>query len=427
MNLDLPYWVEDDKFDYKHHIKRIAVPSPGDDNALAELATHLYNKHLDRSRALWEIWFIEGMANGKYVILLKSHHCMMDGEGANHLTGILCDLEPDAEPRPVDESITSARAGSVPHLWQMSANTAVHFARLPGEVYKGIYNMLRPKFLRQLGWDKSAPPEKPVVPETSFNGVIGNERGFVFGSLSLTDVKAVKTAFGVTVNDVVLALVGSSMRNYLLAHSELPEAPLRAGIIVSLRTEEDDSFSNKVISASVNTATDTEDPVARLSAINKESIQAKQQARSGDVGIVEIMQLMPPLVIKALIGSTPPAMGRQMMGANMIVSTVQSSPVPLYIAGARLEAAYPISIIIEGIGLNFTCVSYVDNVDFGVTIDPELVPHPWDIISGLEAALQEYLALAKKVAGPGKTAAKKKRATRKKAHPKKKPPAKSKR
>ncbi len=419
MNLDLPYWVEDEDFDYQHHFKRIAVPSPGDRIALAELVAHLYSKHMDRSKPLWEIWFIEGLADGKYAILLKSHHCMMDGEGARQLSEILFDLEPEAEPRPVDESITGARPGKVPSLWQMYANTTMHLWSLPGEVSKGVASILQGRFLKRLGRDKSVATESPEVPATPFNGEVGSERGFVFGRLPLADIKTVKNAFGVSVNDVVLALAGSSLRNYLLALGELPDAPLRSIMIVSLRTEEDDSFSNKVTSTSVSLATDVDDPAARLQVIHEEALQVKQQARQGGMGIVEIIQLMPPLLVNAMVSNTPAEMARKMAGGNLVVSNVRVSPVPLYIAGARMEATYPVSIISQGLGINLTCVGYADDMDFGVTIDPDLVPHPWDIADGLAAALKEYLALAKKAAGRGKTTAKSKPA-RKKTRPKKK-------
>ncbi|MEH6583275.1 MAG: wax ester/triacylglycerol synthase family O-acyltransferase [Halioglobus sp.] len=408
LGLDLPYWVEDENFSYSHHFKRIAVPSPGDREALAEVVAYLYSKHLDRSRPLWEIWFIEGLAGGKFAILQKLHHCMMDGQGASKLGEILCDLEPVAEPRPVDDAITKARPGLVPGQWQQSASTALHLARLPGDASRGIYSFIRPKLLKKLGWEKNTRPEKPGVPSTSFNAEIGSERGFVFGSLALTEIKAVKQAFGVSVNDVVLTLVGSSMRNYLLAHSDLPDAPLRTSIAVSLRTGDDAEFSNKVTTTSLTLATDIEDPVARLRAINGESVQAKQQARKGGMGMLELMQLMPPVLINAMVNATPSELAPQMMGANLIVSNVRASSAPMYIAGVRMETMYPMSIITPGLGINFTCVSYADHVDFGVTIEPELVPQPWDIINGLGAALQEYLALAGEVTGQKKSKVKQK-------------------
>lgn len=113
------------------------------------------------------------------------------------------------------------------------------------------------------------------------------------------------------------------------------------------------------------------------------------------MGMVELMQLMPPVLVNAMVNATPSELAPQMMGANLIVSNVRASSAPMYIAGVRMETMYPMSIITPGLGINFTCVSYADHVDFGVTIEPELVPQPWDIIDGLGVALQEYLTLAR--------------------------------
>ena len=396
LGLDLPYWVEDQNFSFDHHIKRIAVPTPGDREALSQVVAHLYSKHLDRRKPLWEIWFIEGLADGKFAILQKLHHCLMDGQGAMKLGEILCDLSPDAEARPVDDAIAGARAGEVPGQLQLSASTALHLARFPGAAYRGIYDFFRPKILSQLGWSKQNKAEKPQVALASFNGEIGCERGFIFGSLPVADIKVVKNAFSVSVNDVILALVGTSMRNYLQAYSVLPDAPLRALMPISLRTEGDDEFSNKVTNTSVTLGTDCDDPVARLQAISAEAEQAKQQGRSGGMGLMEVMQIMPPLLVNAMLNTTSAEQAPQMIGANLVVSSVRGGSEPLYIAGARMETMYPMSIITDGMGINFTCVSYADSVDVGVTIEPDLVPEPWVIIDGLDAALQEYLVLSDK-------------------------------
>jgi len=411
--LDLPYWVEDVNFSYNHHFKRIAVPSPGDREALAEVVAHLYSHHLDRSKPLWEMWFIEGLADGKVAILQKLHHCVMDGQGAAKLGEILCDLEPDAKPKPVDASIRSAKPGVVPSQWQESVNTALHFARMPRELTRGMVNFMRPRLLSRLGWEKKSRWKKPDVAKTSFNAAISSERGFVFGSLPLADVKTVKNAFGVSVNDVILAVVGSSMRSYLLTHSELPDVPLRTSIPISLRTEQDKGFSNKVTSASVTLATDIVEPVVRLRAINEESQQAKEQARGGGVGTMELVQILPPVLVNAMVSATPAELAPQMMGANLIISNVRGSPAPLYIAGARMETMYPMSIITHGLGINFTCVGYADSLDFGVAIEPDLVPQPWDIIDGLTTALQEYLSLAAKASGSREPGSRKKRPRKK--------------
>jgi diacylglycerol O-acyltransferase / wax synthase len=415
MALDLPYWVEDEDFRYEDHFKRIAVPSPGDKQALSEVVAHLYSKHLDRDKPLWEFWFIEGLAGGKYAIVQKLHHCMMDGQGASKLGELLCDFEPNAKPRPVDASIADARAGEVPDWLRQSATTALHLVRFPGAMYRNMFDMVRPKIVEQFRRrdDRSGP--RPETPVTCFNGDIGKDRGFVFGSLSLDDIKTVRKAFDVSVNDVLLALVSTALRDYLLSRDELPQLSLRTGIPISLRSAEDDEISNRVTQASVTLATDVADPVARLRTISEECEQAKQRVHGGGKGFIEMIQVMPPLMVTAMMGVTSPAQTTQMLGSNLIVSNVRGSSMPMYIAGARLETMYPMSIITPGMGVNFTCVSYVDQVDIGVTIEPDLVPDPWEIIEGMGRALEEYLGLANKATRSRKSPARVKKSATGKA------------
>ena len=411
LGLDMPYWVEDENFSYDNHFKRIAVPSPGDREALAEVVAHLYSKHLDRSRPLWEFWLIEGLADGKYAVLQKLHHCMMDGQGATKLGELLCDFEPDAEPRPVDASIRRARAGEVPDLMKMSRTTALHLARFPGAIYRQIFDLVGPKVLEKAGLKKARDKkDKPEIPVSRFNEEISADRGFVFCSLSLKDIKTIRKALGVTVNDVILTLVSTSLRNYLDSRDELPELSLRTGIPVSLRTEEDDDFSNRVTQVPVTLATNIDDPVERLMAIHSECEDAKELARGGETGTIEFMQILPPLLVAAMMVATSPRQTTQLIGSNLIVSNVRGSDQPMYIAGARMETMYPMSIITSGLGLNFTCVSYNQHVDVGITIEPHLVPEPWSIIDGLEQALHEYLRLARKAARSGR--ASRRRATK---------------
>ncbi len=428
MGLDRPYWVEDDNFDYKHHIKRIALPYPGDRAALSEVVAHLYSRHLDRHKPLWEIWFIEGLEGGKFAILQKLHHSLMDGQGANKLGEILCDFEADpVGVKTVDKAIAEATAGRVPSPMQRSTQTALNLARLPGDAAKSLYDMMRPKILEQFSLRKPPKKDKPVVPTTCFNADISGERGFVFGSLSLADIKTVKDHFDVSVNDVVLGLVSAALRHYLLSRAELPKESLRASIAVSTRTEEDGGLGNKVTAKPVTLATHLKDPVKRLRAINQETNQAKVKARGGAMGAIEVFQMMPPILITTLMATLPTAQIPQIMGANLVVSNVRGSTKPMYIAGARMETMYPMSILTSGIGINITCLSYVDHIDFGIALDPDLVPEPWSLIDALKASLDEYMALTrpkpkrKKAAKSGKKPAiRKKTATARKARPRKK-------
>jgi diacylglycerol O-acyltransferase / wax synthase len=414
MGLDLPYWVEDEHFSYDHHIRRIAVPSPGDREALAELVAYLYCRHLDRSRPLWEAWFIEGLADGKYAVLQKMHHCMMDGEGAVKMGEIMWDHEPDAPPPKVDPAIADARPGQVPDLWQLSFNAARHLSQLPMAASREVYDALRHNISQRMS-QKTERADKPGTPSTRFNDNIGSGRGLVYCSLPLADIRAVKSHFEVTVNDVLLALVGSSLRDYLLAQGDLPDQSLRTSVPVSLRTDADDDFSNKVTTTEVTLATDIADPVQRLRQIAGESGAAKLEAHSGhSKGPMEILGILPPLLVNALIRMTPGDRVAGMMGSNVVVSNVRGSTTPMYIGGARMTALYPMSIIAPGGGMNITCGGYADGIHVGITIEPELVPEPWLLVDGLEKALQDYLTVTRKSARGGKKTAAKSRTTKRK-------------
>lgn len=391
LGLDLPYWVADDNFNPDRHIRRIAVPAPGDREALAEVVAYLYGKHLGRDRPLWEAWFIEGLADGNHAVLYKVHHCLMDGEAAARLFEFMWDFEPDAAPRGLDPAITDARPGEAPDFWQLSLNAARHLSGLPVKAGREIFGVVQQTARRRVtGGGKRA--ERPAAPGTRFNADIGSDRGLVFCSMPLADIKAIKNHFGVTVNDVVLAMAGSSLRDYLLARGELPQQSLRSSIAVSLRSDGDDNLSNKITATSVTLATDIADPVQRLQTIARDTDRAKKEARRGGKGIMEIMQLLPPVLVNAMIRLTPPDQVPKLMGVNLIVSNVRGGAEPMYIGGARIVALYPMSIINPGGGINITCGSLADDLHFGITIEPELVPDPWLISDGLQTARGEYLA-----------------------------------
>lgn len=422
LGLDLPYWVEDENFSYDHHIRRIAVPSPGDRQVLGEVVAHLYSKHMDRSRPLWEMWFIEGLEDGRVALLQKLHHSVMDGQGAARLGEILSDFRPNAKPKKLDPEIPNARPGEVPDTWQLYANSISRLSRLPLNAGREIGGLLQSGISKRLSRGQEEKEEKPSYPHTFFNGTVGRDRGFIFGSLPLAEIKQVKNHFGVTVNDVILALVGTSMSQYMEARGKLPESSLRATIAISLRREEDDEFSNQVTQAPVTLATDVAGLGERLRAIHQESESAKQVARGGGKGLVEFMQMLPPLLVTTMINITSAEQATAMMGANLVISNVRGSDKPMYIAGARMATMYPMSIILSGMGINVTCVSYAGNVDFGMTIDPDMFDQPWTLIDGLELALEQYLALCapkgrgrKGSAAAVKAASAKRPAARKKA------------
>jgi diacylglycerol O-acyltransferase len=392
LGLDLPYWVEDPDFSFDRHIRRIAVPSPGDRRALGELVSYLYCRHLDRRRPLWETWFIEGLEDGGYGLFSKLHHCMMDGEAAAKLAEVLGDVDPDVPLPSIDPALSTARPGEVPEPWRASLTAVRHLSALPVRATREVLGAAG-HWLRRAVEEPGHLLERPRAPRTSFNRHVGAQRGFVFGSLPLAEIKAVKNHFGVTVNDVVLAVIAGTMRRYLLDRGELPDTPLRTSIAVSLRTDDDDPFSNRITTAGVSLATHLGDPAARLRAIAEDADLAKQRARAGGKDVLEMMAMLPPALVGPMTSLAPPDLVREVSGYNLIVSSVRGSSTPLYMAGARTTAMYPMSIIQTGGGINVTCVSYGDDVDVGMTIDPSLIPDPWCLVDGLQESLDAYRAL----------------------------------
>lgn len=398
LGLDLPYWVEDDKFRYDRHIRRIAVPSPGDERALAEVVAFLYSRKMDHCKPLWEVWFIEGLQGGKTAVLQKLHHCLMDGQGAIKLASILFDTAASSSAVTLDDSITGARAGRVPAQWEQSLRTALSYARIPGAGTATLADIFRSRLSSKLRKKhaKNRPRVSPVT--ASFNTEVSRERGYVFGSLPFTDIKFVAEQHEVSINDVVLALVGGTMRAYLRSRKDLPKEALRALMAVSLRSSGDDDFSNQVTNAPVTLATDIASPKGRLKAIARDTQQAKQSLKSGGKGAMEIFEMMPPALISSINALVNAEQTIQMLGANLVVSNLRGSEKPLYLAGAKIQATYPLSVLSNGLTINFTCMSYNGKMDFGVILDPELFPQPWPLIEGLETALDDYMALATKIA-----------------------------
>jgi WS/DGAT/MGAT family acyltransferase len=398
LGLDLPYWVEDETFSYDRHIRRIAVPSPGDDRALAEVAAFLYSRKMDHRKPLWEIWFIEGLKGGKTAVLQKLHHCLMDGQGAIKLAGIMFDADAKSSPVNLDESITGARAGRVPGQWEQSLRAALKYARMPGAGTTTVADIFRSRLASTLKKKhaKNRPKVSPV--KASFNAEVSRERGYVFGSLPFADIKFVAEQHKVSINDVVLALVGGALRAYLRSRKDLPQEALRALMAVSLRSSGDEEFSNQVTNAPVTLATNIASPRGRLQAISRDTQEAKQSVKSGGKGAMEIFEMMPPALISSINALVNAEQTVQMLGANLVVSNLRGSEKPQYLAGARIKATYPLSVLSNGITINFTCMSYNGKMDFGVILDPELFPQPWSIIEGLVTELDEYMALAKKIA-----------------------------
>jgi diacylglycerol O-acyltransferase len=390
LGLDQPYWIEDPDFDIEFHVRELALPAPGSDRQLAEQAARLHARPLDRSRPLWEIYLIFGLRGGRAAIYSKVHHAAIDGVSGNDILAALLDLSPEGRELPEPPP---RRAERQPAAAELLARSAVSLTRHPLRAARLSVGLLRsapalvasparprlPLVDRLLGRDGEAVLSRPGLraPRTPFNRSITQHRRWGFASLPLPDVKGVKNALGVTVNDVVVALCAGALRRWLIDHDALPDGPLIAAVPVSVRTQEQEGTHGNRVSMML-TVLPTQLPEARdrLAAVHEAMHAAKEQhgALPADL-LADVTQFaMPALAGQAARMAARLRLVERASPFNLIVSNVPGPNVPLYYAGAELLAYYPLSAIVDGQGLNITAMSYRDTLFFGVIACRELVP-----------------------------------------------------
>jgi WS/DGAT/MGAT family acyltransferase len=427
LGLDLPYWIEDPDFDLDFHIRESAVPPPGDDQKLAETVARIFARPIDRAHPLWELYLIHGLPDGRVALLNKVHHAAVDGVSGSEILSVLLDLSPEgreippperplgAEREPTDlEMLGRGLAGLPLQPWRMLRalpKTVPVVTEIPGaNALPGMPTLSRGMTrLRKLAG--GAPPDDGVLevtsaraPRTSFNGRISPHRRFAFGSLSLDAVKAIKNELGITVNDVVVTLCASAVRRWLLERDELPDDPLVALVPVSVRTDEQrGTFGNRVSGMIVPIPTDVADPRQRLMRAHEllKSAKTNHAALPADI-LTDATSFIPPAVNALAARLTMQVLGRTRPPLNMVISNVPGPPIPLYCAGAQLEALYPVSVVLDGVGLNMTVMSYRDHLDFGVITDQAQIPDAWPFIEHLRTSLDELETVLGRKARPRK-------------------------
>jgi len=397
--LDQPYWIEDPDFDLEYHVRGIALPAPGTDAMLAEQAARLHARPLDRARPLWEMYLISGLSGGRMAVYTKVHHAAIDGVSGADIMGTLLDTTP--EPREI-EAPPKRVVDRMPSSIELLTRSALSLTFQPVRAARVSLELLRaaPALVRSPGRphlpviddlldrarSRTATLERPHLraPRTPFNRPITPHRRFAFFDVPLADVKAIKNAAGVTVNDVVMALCAGALRRWLLERDALPEAPLVAGIPVSVRTEaEKGTGGNRVSAMLAALPTNQEDPLLRLQAVTEATKVAKEQhgALPADLLSDVTAFAMPALAGQAARLSARLRLVERISPFNLIVSNVPGPNIPLYYAGAQMLSYYPLSAIADGQGLNITVISYRDQMNFGLIACRELVPD-LDVMAG---------------------------------------------
>jgi diacylglycerol O-acyltransferase / wax synthase len=393
LQLNHPVWVADRQIDPARHIRAHQVAAPGGMAELEALIGRIASTPLARDAPLWELHVCHGLADGRLAVVAKLHHALADGSAANALLGNVTDRpgrpERHAEIPPIElEKLPSPAALAMAAL----RDAVRQLAALPAllrHTAAALVALFRHK--------RTAPVRvpRPILdtPRASFNGPLTARRSFATCTLPLEDIKRVKQLHGVTVNDVVLAVVAGALRAWLQSHDEHLRKPLMAAVPVA--TDDPDAAprlsGNNVSNLFTTLATDIADPVERLRTISRVTAEAKViQRMLGSDMLTDWVQFTPPGPFSAfmrlysrahLAALHPPPI-------NVVVSNVAGPREQVTIAGARLDDLFSVGPILEGIGLNVTAWSYQGRMNFSLLTCPDVLPDLDRIVAGLRPALE---------------------------------------
>jgi WS/DGAT/MGAT family acyltransferase len=404
--LGRPVWVDDPDFDLRYHVRRTALPEPGGDQQLAELMARVMSQRLDRDHPLWEYWVVEGLTRGRWALISKVHHCMVDGVGGADMYRVILELPPGAA-----APAAATRTGQPPSAVSLVAQAAAEMMRLPARDARLLSRAAANpgRAIEQAAGAARAvarfsPSLWPAV-RSSLSGNIGRQRRYAWARASLEDVKTIKREFGGTVNDVVLAAVSGGFRAILLHRGEQPEPHAVPSLVpVSVRAPGDDSGSGNQVSATVaDLPVHVADPVERLAAVRAEldSLKASNEAMIGQslvgLGRYGLYPLASWLVRLAF-----------RLPQREIVTVTTNVPGPrrpLYWMGHRLEEIIPYVPIASTVRTGISIFSYAGDITFGITGDYAANPDLDVLARGIEHGVSELLLAAQQhaaAAGEGR-------------------------
>ncbi|GAA2361747.1 WS/DGAT/MGAT family O-acyltransferase [Nonomuraea africana] len=413
--LDRPYWAPDPAFSIDHHLFETELDAPGGDRQLAETVARLHARHLDRDHPLWEMHLITGLSGGRVAVYTKVHHAAIDGVSGAETLATLLDLSP--EPRSV--APPSCPPPQPPHLLDMLAGAAVRTVTQPVQAMRSLVraagdldaipvvatlpgSKLIARAARLVSGDERPRPDLPslAVPRTPLNGPISGERRFAYGSVPLKEVKHAAKCYGMSVNDIVMALCASALRAWLDERDALPDQPLIAAVPVAVRAAgAKDCARNQISTMIIPMPTHVADTRERLRATAEATSAAKRRfAMSPATWLHELCAMLP-----APISALTPAVFRLASVAfppiNLIISNVPGPQFPLYLCGGRVLSYYPMSVLTDlSGGVNITCFSYDGALDFGVVACPEHVDDVWRLMHHLRAAMDDLTLLTRDLA-----------------------------
>jgi WS/DGAT/MGAT family acyltransferase len=389
-------WIDDPRFNLEYHVRQTALPAPGDEDALRRLTGRIFSQALDRTKPLWELWLVEGLADGGFAIITKTHHALVDGIAGVDLMTMLFDLT--EAPREVDRDDWVAHPEPSP-AELAAAGVRSTLAELAGAPLRAAGMLARPEAaLAGAGEAVEAVAEVArsallePAPPSPLNVPITPHRRVAFVSSRLEDFRTVKNAFGATVNDVVLAAVGGALRRLYEFRGEPVEGvTLRVAVPVSVRgRDERDTGGNRVTQVVAPLALDVADPLARLNTVREAMDGIKRSRRAmGAEAISELQDFAPPTIL-----AQASRLNFSNRLFNLLVTNVPGPQFAIYALGRELRATYPIAFLAGERALAVAVLSYNGGMYFGLLGDYEAMPDIDVVADGLERALAELVRLA---------------------------------
>ncbi len=381
------FWELDDHFDLEHHFRHEALPKPGRIRELLARVSAEHSNQMDRERPLWEAHLIEGVRGKRFALYFKAHHSMIDGISAMRMTARAF----SEDPAEMD----------IPPIWAMQPQkTSDRALPSPSDVFSGLSGLLSgagkqlstiPTVAREISKSIQQARNDPdyvsvfQAPQSILNQHITGSRRFAAQSYPMERIKVLCKKFDATVNDIVLAICGSALRDYLISQHALPDQPLIAMVPVSTRQDNSEG-GNQIAMILANLGTHIADPYNRLEVI-KHSVQTAKN-RFREMTPEEILNYtaltMAPTGLNMLTGLAP-----KWRAFNVVISNVPGPKKTLYWNGARLEGMYPVSIPIDHIALNITLVSYNDQLEFGLTACRRSLPSMQRLLDYIDNGIHE--------------------------------------
>lgn len=379
------FWVDDTHFDIEYHVRHLALPRPGRIRELLSLTSRLHGRLMDRNRPLWESHLIEGIEGNRFAVYTKLHHSMVDGVAGMKLMQARMSTSAEAEDPPPwsKEWLHREKGKAKPKRAAPTAESTTGNDSLLAGLGQTASEFL--KIYRNPEASAAVLPYQ--APKSILNVRVTGARRFAAQSWSLSRLKAVGQKHGATLNDVVLAMCGGCMRQYLQEYNALPDKTLVANVPVSIRPADAEASGNAITVIQANLGTNIGDPIERLEVV-KNSMQ-KGKELIGRMTRTEVITYTTLVNMPFSLGQVVPLGGRLPPMFNIVVSNVPGPKEDLYLNGARLNSNYPVSLVFHGYALNITLTSYKDNIDVGIIAARETLPKIQRLLDYLEASLVE--------------------------------------